>query len=256
MSKPIIILVRPQLAENIGMVARAMLNCGLDELRLVTPDYSPTHEKAMAASVKASSVLEKAEIFDDLPSAIRDCQHVYATSARRHDMVKPVFTPHQAIQNLHRHGEKTAILFGPERAGLENEDLSYADSLINIPLNPDFTSLNLAQAVLLVAYEWFRAKGVEIADPLPLGSTRPAAKEELHNFFNRLEEELDKVGFLYPPHKREKMVQNIRHMWQRAGLTLQELNTLHGIVTSLRDGNRHRPKRKPEPLKKAPKKAV
>jgi tRNA/rRNA methyltransferase len=244
---PAIVLVEPQLGENIGASARAMLNCGLTELRLVRPRDGWPNAKAVAAASGADEVVQNARLYDSTAAAIADLHRVYATTARHRGMIKPVVTPRHAgieIRSFEAHGERVGVLFGPERTGLVSDDIPLADTLVQVPLNPAYSSLNLAQAVLIVCYEWFQA-GID-APPRQLvtNETRPATKAELLNFFAHLEKELDDCGFLRHVDKRPVMVRNIRNIFQRADLTEQELRTLHGIVKELahtRVRNRRRP---------------
>ena len=237
---PVIVLVKPQLGENIGMVARAMLNNGLTNLRLVAPRDGWPSATAQAAASGALEVLNRVEVFATTEDAIADLNHVFATTARARHMTKPVVTPRRAAvemrQMIDQHGEKAGVLFGPEKAGLHNDDVVLADRLLNVPLNPTFASLNLAQAVLLVAYEWFQQGAAAPDYLLTTGASRVADKAELVNFFHRLEDSLDAVGFLYPPEKRPNMVRNLRNIFQRADLTSQEIQTLHGVVKALKRG--------------------
>jgi tRNA/rRNA methyltransferase len=246
---PVVILVEPQLGENIGTAARAMMNCGLGELRLVRPRDGWPNAKAMAAASGADDVIQNARLFDSTPAAIADLHRVYGTTARHRGMIKPVVTPRQAALEMRAadaRGERVGVLFGPERTGLVNDDIPLADTILQVPLNSAYSSLNLAQAVLLVGYEWFQA-GVDVpARELVTNETRPATKAELLNFFAHLEKELDDCGFLRHADKRPVMVRNIRNMFQRADLTEQELRTLHGIIKELaheRVRNRRRPPR-------------
>ncbi len=235
---PAIILVRPQLSENIGTAARAMLNCGLSDLRLVQPREDWLNERAYAACSGANRVLDAARVFDSTAAAIGDLQHVYATTGRNRYMVKPVATPRRAAVDMRGFiaaGEACGVMFGPERTGLENDDVVLADTVLTVPLNPEHCSLNLAQAVLLIGYEWYQA-GDNV--PAEIAMTKGAkgklaSKEHLVHFFEHLERELDDCGFLRLPDKRPVMVRNIRNMFQRASLTEQEIRTLHGIVTEL-----------------------
>ena len=241
---PVVVLVDPQLGENIGTAARAMLNGGLDELRLVRPRDGWPNAKAHSSAVGAASVVEGAQLFDTTAAAIADCHRVYATTARRRDMTKPVLTPRRAAAEMRAaidRGERCAILFGAERRGLTNDDIALADVAIEAALNPAFQSLNLAQAVLLVAYEWFLTGGETADRTVVLGHTRPATKDELQGFFDHLEGELDRCGFLKVKEKRPSMIRNIRNMFQRAELTEQEVRTLRGIVTGLAVYGRNRP---------------
>jgi tRNA/rRNA methyltransferase len=233
---PAIILVRPQLSENIGTSARAMLNCGLAELRLVSPREDWRSDKAQAASSGAEALLHAAKVFPTTEAAIADLHRVYATTGRNRFMVKPVVTPRQAAEELRHHaGQHLAagVLFGPERTGLENDDVALADTVITVPLNPGYSSLNLAQSVLIVGYEWFQAGAP--AEPLAMtkGAAPPARREQLVEFFCHLERELDDCGFFRVAEKRPTMVRNIRNMFERADLTQQEVRTLHGIVHEL-----------------------
>ena len=233
---PAIILVAPQLGENIGAAARAMLNCGLEELRLVRPRDGWPNEKALANASGADRVIEGATLFDTTEAAIADLTRVYATTARPRDMIKVVETPRFAASEIRTRlaaGDRVGLLFGPERTGLVNDDIALADAVISVPLNPAFMSLNLAQAVLLVGYEWFQSADDTPGRQLVTNATRPAEKAELLNFFAHLERELDASGFLRNAEKRPSMVRNIRCLFDRAELTEQEIQTLHGIVKEL-----------------------
>lgn len=233
---PCVILVRPQLGENIGAAARAMLNFGLTELRLVAPRDGWPNEKARAAASRADAVLDAAKFYDSAAAAVADLHLVLATTARKRDVAKTVLTPRAAAEAMREAtaaGRKVGLLFGPERTGLENDEFGLAHLAVRIPANPSFSSLNLAQAVLLLGYEWFQAAhGAPPAAP-PTDRSPPATMAELLNFYERLEAELDASGFLWPEDKRPSMVQNIRAMFQRAGLTEQEVRTLHGMVKAL-----------------------
>jgi tRNA/rRNA methyltransferase len=232
---PAIILVAPQLGENIGTAARAMYNCGLTDLRLVQPRDGWPSEKAAAAASGADPVLAGARLYDSVEAAIAGLHHVYATTARDRYMVKRMVTPRQGaaeIRALLAAGEGCGILFGPERTGLLNEHIALADTVLSVPLNPAFSSLNLAQAVLLVGYEWFIAGDETPASQLVTGHSKPATKELLVRFFEHLEEELDRCGFMRNEEKRPSMVRNLRNLFQRAHCTEQELRTLHGVVTA------------------------
>jgi len=241
---PAIILVRPQMGENIGAAARAMKNFALAEMRLVDPRDGWPNEKAVAMSSRADDILTDASLHPTTPAAVADLQYVYATTARRRDMEKPTLTPRQAVADMRTRlaaGERVGVLFGAEKAGLDNDDVALANAIVYIPANPAFSSLNLGQAVLLLGYEWYQAAldDGDIAPALPAGRDgEPARFDELVNFFERLEGELDRHGFLKPPEKRPTMVRNIRNLFQRAGLTGQEVRTLHGVVSALirRDG--------------------
>jgi tRNA/rRNA methyltransferase len=232
---PAIILVQPQLGQNIGTAARAMYNCGLTDMRIVDPRDGWPNPNAQAAASGADVVLERAKLFNTVEEAIADLKHVYASTARDRYMVKRVVTPRQAMAEVRRYvgtGEASGILFGPERMGLINEHIALADTVLNVPLNPAFSSLNLAQAVLLIGYEWFQLGDETPDEQLALGRSEPATKESLISFFEHLEEELDRSGFMRNEDKRPSMVRNLRNLFQRAGCTEQELRTLHGVVTS------------------------
>ena len=233
---PAIILVRPQLGENIGTAARAMLNCGLTDLRIVNPRDGWPNEQAVRASSGADEVIENARIYETTGQAIAGLERVFATSARPRDMIKPVMTPEGAARDMRAveaQGARCGVLFGAERMGLENDDVVLADTLIEAPLNPAYKSLNLAQAVLLISWSWFRLADETPEYRLDLGDTRPATKDELLNFFTRMEDKLIESNFLYPEKKRPAMIRNIRNMFQRMNPTEQDLRTLHGIVVSL-----------------------
>lgn len=247
---PVIVLVEPQLGENIGMVARAMLNCGLTALRLVRPRDGWPNPAAVAASSGADCVIEAVEVHETTEAAIADLNRVYVTSARERGMVKPVVTARRAAEEMRAlaaRGERVGLLFGPERSGLFNDDIALGDVLVQVPLNPAYSSLNLAQAVLLLAYEWYQLGNDTPARELPLHSGVPAEKGQLIGFFERLEETLDAVGFFFPPEKRPGMVRNLRNMFERAGLTEQEVRTLQGILSALQGAKlRRAPRSEPQ----------
>jgi tRNA/rRNA methyltransferase len=238
---PAIILVETQLAENIGTTSRAMYNCGLTDLRLVKPRQNWLSPRALAASSGAVNVLEAAQVYESTEEAIADLEFVAATTARPRDNVKPVWTPRHAGGEFAARAAsnmKLGILYGREKSGLKNEDVSLADVIIEVPLNPAYSSLNLAQAVLVVAYEWFQATQSSESVTMPYRETRPATKDELTTLFDHLEHELDESGFLRVKEKRPSMILALRALLQRAALTEQEVRTLHGVVTELRYGNR------------------
>jgi tRNA/rRNA methyltransferase len=245
---PAVVLVTPQMGENIGAAARAMLNCGLTDLRLVNPRDGWPNIKAERAAVGALELMPPVKVFDSVAASVADLTSVYATTARDRKMVKPIVTARQAAIEARTHvatGGKVGFLFGPERTGLLSDDVTFAKALITVPLNPAFTSLNLGQAVLLVGYEWFQAGDATPASQMPLNGTVPATKEELTNFFAHLERELDACGFLRNLDARPSMVRNLRNMWQRADLTEQEVRTLHGMIkelTTLREPRRRKKK--------------
>ncbi|GMV61337.1 MAG: hypothetical protein AMXMBFR74_05060 [Parvibaculum sp.] len=233
---PAVILVAPQLGENIGTAARAMLNFGLTDLRIVRPRDGWPNERARAAASGADIVIDNVQLFDRTADAVAGLDYIVATTARARDMVKPIFTPETAAARMREAfagGGRAGLLFGPERTGLENDDLALADALMMVPVNPAFASLNLAQCVLLMSYEWHKAGDATEAERIEYQQTRPANKEELLGFFEHLEGELDRFGFLKPPEKRPSMIRNLRNMFQRARLTEQEVRTLRGVVAAL-----------------------
>lgn len=244
---PAVVLVNPQLGENIGTAARAMANFGLHELRIVSPRDGWPNEKALASASGADWIIEGATVFDDLAMALKDTQYVYATTARPRGMIKEVITPEQAGRDMCERigrGERLAILFGRERWGLNNDEISLADVIVTAPVNPAFASINIAQAVLLMSYEWFKDQAATLGQQTPelpalegpglqTPDTRPATKEELYGFFDHLERELDAAGFFKTAGKKPGMMRNIRNLYGRAGLTEQEVRSLRGMVASL-----------------------
>lgn len=239
---PTVILVGPQLAENIGAAARAMANGGLYHLRLVAPRDGWPQEKAWRTASGADRILDRAQVYPDVATATADLHHVFATCPRPRHVITPVLTARGAaaeIRIISARGLAAGILFGPERAGLLAEDLAHADALVRYPLNPCFPSLNLAHAVMVMAYEWWLAGDPEIPPRrLMTNETRVASKGALENFLRHLLSELDASGFLRNTEKRPGMVRNIRHFFGRGEVTEQELATLHGIVTELSHGRR------------------
>ena len=238
-SGPAIILVEPQLGENIGTAARAMANFGLADLRLVTPRDGWPSERARAAASGADHVIDSVTVFDDLAAAIGDLSFVYATSARSRDMPKDVVGPRAAAARLrqrHKSGEATGILFGRERWGLTNEEIALADEIVTFPVNPDFASLNIAQAVLLMSYEWL-SSGLDGDLPTRFGFRErddpPASKADLLGLMEHLEGALDEAGYFSPEHKRTALTHNLRAMLQRAGFSEPEVKVLRGVVASL-----------------------
>jgi tRNA/rRNA methyltransferase len=237
---PAIILVAPQLGENIGTAARAMLNCGLDDLRLVAPREGWPSDKAVRAASGADSVLEKARLYPSVAAAIGGLVHVYAASARERAMVKRVVGPRLAAFAA---GEPSGVLFGPERTGLLNDEMALAETILKVPLNPGFSSLNLAQAVLIVGYEWFLAGSGPAPEALRTGKSCLATKAELFAFFEHLEEALQTSGFYTNPERRPSTNRNLRNLFQRARPTDQELRTLHGLVTAFAGPRKRKRKR-------------
>jgi tRNA/rRNA methyltransferase len=241
---PTIILIDPQLDENIGTVARAMLNCGLTDLRLVRPRQNWLNDKTRASSSGADIVLENAKICATTKDAIYDLQHVYASTARGRDLVNWVLTPKEATKEMRlsfQQNEKSGILFGPERSGLENEDISLCDRLICVPLNPAFCSLNLAQAVLLIAYEWYQTGDIPEGKYLVQAGHQKAEKSLLINFFERLESSLEDAGFFRVQEKKDLMAQKMRGLFERSNLMEFEVQMLHGILTALTNAP-HKPR--------------
>jgi tRNA/rRNA methyltransferase len=243
---PAVVLVRPQLAQNIGAAARAMANFGLAELRLVAPRAPWPDPAAAAASAGAAHVLAAARVFSTLEAAIADLTLVYATTARERGQAKPVDGPTDAAARLRREvgqGATVGVVFGPERTGLENDEVALADRILTFPVNPAFASVNLAQAVLLVGYEWFKAAGAPL--PFDMPQRWPLAeKRDLLAFFAHLEGALDDIGFFHPPSRRPVLVRNLRNVFHRVGLSVQDLRTLHGVVDALVAGRRERGVRK------------
>jgi tRNA/rRNA methyltransferase len=244
---PAIILVEPQLGENIGQAARAMANFGLEELRLVAPRDGWPNEKAVAGASGAGGIIENARVFSTIGDAIADLHFLGATTARIREMVKPVTTPESAARDIAIRsgaGQLCGIMFGRERSGLENDEIALADTLIMAPVNPVFASLNLAQAVLIVGYEWRKltagsslGRGTQFDGPasegLYLNKCNLATRGELLKFFVHIEAELSEAGFFKTDEKRSSVVRNIRNMFERASLTDQEVRTLRGMVVAL-----------------------
>jgi tRNA/rRNA methyltransferase len=242
---PAIILCEPQLGENIGTTARAMANFGLWDLRLVNPRDGWPNERAIAAASRAEHVLEKVRVFPTTEAAIEDLSLVYATTARRRDLNKPVLGPEEGAQRVIAHisgGKSAGILFGRERWGLYNEEVALADAIITLPVEAAFASLNIAQAVLILAYEWRRQS--DFGKGLPFAETvsDPATKGELVSLFEHLEESLDEAGFFTAPDKRPTVVMNLRAMLSRGTLSAQEVRTLHGVISSI-ERKHERPKK-------------
>lgn len=232
---PLMVLVRPQMAENIGAAARAMRNFGLTGMRLIAPRDGWPNPKAVAMASGAGAVLEQAGLFSDTAAAIADCHRVYATTARARGLVKPVMTPEAAMaeaRGLVATGKRVAVLFGPERAGLENDDLIPAQAIVTVPSDPAFFSLNLAQCVLLLAYEYRRAGLPAVCGPVA-DAAALAQAGEVAVLGDHLEEKLDSAGFFFPPGKAPGMKRNLRAMLARWELTHAEVQTLHGILRQL-----------------------
>lgn len=249
---PVIILVEPQLGENIGMVARAMANFGLSELRLVNPRDGWPSEKARAAASRADHVIDGVMVFDTLAAAVADLNFVFATTARLRDGFKVVRAPAVAagmLQARHRAGERTGILFGRERWGLSNEEVSLADEIVTFPVNPAFASLNIAQAVLLMSYEWMKSGMEDVtATSFQAPEQRPATKAELGGFLDQVEEALDSRGYFRPAAKKPKMVDNLRAVLSRRAYSEPEIRVMRGIISSLDKFSRRYPKGQAAPF--------
>jgi tRNA/rRNA methyltransferase len=233
---PAVILVEPQMGENIGAAARAMFNFGLTDLRLTAPRDGWPNGAAFAMAAGAEEVARGAKVFEDLGGAISDLSYIVATTARGRDMAKPVLAPQEAAAELrrrHEAGEAVGMLFGGERSGLSNDDVAVADAVVTIPANPAFSSLNLGQAVLLLSYEWMKSGALPALPQTGRGEAVPATKAELMGLFEHLEEALIRSGFLGIEEKRPAMVRNLRAMLTRPQLTDQEVRTLRGIIVSL-----------------------
>lgn len=233
--KPAFVLVRPQMGENIGAAARAMWNFGWDHMRIVAPRDGWPNQRAVAMASGAGRLLDEAELFGDLPGALADCTHVYATTARPRDMTKTVLSPEEAMADLalrQAGGEKCAVLFGPERAGLENDDVARANTIITVPVNPDFASLNLGQCVLLTAYELSR----QMPENTPRVDERRvdiASQIEVEKLAQHYQDRLETAGFFFPDAKAEHMRRNLRNLWARMPLTRADVQMLHGVMRQM-----------------------
>ena len=240
---PIVILVRPQLADNIGAVARCMANGGLFHLRLVAPRDGWPQERAWRTASGADRILDALTLYPTVADAVADLHRVFATCPRDRHIIKPVMTARAAAEAVHEaagRGLRCGILFGPERAGLDNDDMAEADTLVRYPLNPAFSSLNLAQAVMVMAYEWWTAADETPDRVLMTNETAIATKGALDGFLDHLITELDACAFLRNLPKRPGMVRNVRHLFERGEVTEQEIRTLHGIVAELSRGRMER----------------
>ncbi|MEM1373070.1 MAG: RNA methyltransferase [Pseudomonadota bacterium] len=233
--QPTFVLVRPQMGENIGAAARAMWNFGLDRMRIVAPRDGWPNQKAVAMASGAGRLLDDAVLTDDLPDALGDATFVFATTARSRELTKPVYAPERAMTLAAEKiaaGDKVAVLFGPERAGLENDDVARANAIITVPVNPEFFSLNLAQCVLLTAYEWQRAStsiAQEVHDP----KGDWANGQEVEALARHYETQLDAAGFFWPEAKAPNMKLNLRNLWSRMPLTRADVQTLHGLLKQM-----------------------
>ena len=232
--QPVFVLVRPQLGENIGKAARAMLNFGLTDMRLVAPRDGWPNPAAGPAASGADIVLEKAQVFETVADALADCTQVYATTVRKRGLVKPVVTPEEAAREIHAEPGRTAILFGPERSGLETDDVAIARKILTVPINPDFGSLNLAQAVILVAYEW--SKHVALASPPQVDLDPPADQQELDGLIDHLESMLEPAGYFFPPDRVPATKRTLRSVLTKPAWNANEVRTLRGVLSTLERG--------------------
>ncbi|MFK7870444.1 MAG: RNA methyltransferase [Roseobacter sp.] len=233
---PSIVLVRPQMGENIGAAARAMWNFGLDRMQVVAPRDGWPSQSAVAMASGAGRLLDEAQLCDDLPQALKDAHFVFATTARDRDMTKPVFSPEEAMReaaNRIASGQRVSVLFGPERSGLENDDIARANAIVTVPVNPEFPSLNLAQCVLLLGYEWRRATAQVDARTTEMAGTQWADGNEIEHLARHFEDRLDTSGFFFPLHKSQSMRTNLRNMWSRLPLTRADVQMLHGVLRQL-----------------------
>lgn len=243
MIPPVFVLVRPQMGENIGAAARAMLNFGLERMRVVGPRDGWPNPKAVAMASGAGRVLDQAGLFPDLGPALADCDFVLATTARGRELTKPVYTPERAmelIRAMAAEGKKVAILFGPERAGLENDDIVRANAIVTVPVNPEFFSLNLAQCVLLLAYEWRRQTQDVPPVVMEMAGAELATAGEIDRLASHFEEDLEVAGFFFPEKKAPTMKRSLRNMWSRLGLTKAEVMTFHGMLRQIAYKLKHR----------------
>ena len=230
-AKPVIVLVRPQLGQNIGKASRAMLNFGLTEMRLVAPrDGWPNPDAGPAAS-GADIVLEEAQVFDSVEAAIADCSTVFASTVRRRDLVMPVVGPEEMADRIVASPERSAILFGPERSGLETEDVALANAIVTVPINPEFGSLNLAQAVILLAYEW--SKRGELAQPTVKDLEPPAPHGEVEGLIGQLNEELEAKGYFHPPSRTQATKNTLRTIFTKTGWSSREVKAVRGVLKAL-----------------------
>ncbi|MEM8632171.1 MAG: RNA methyltransferase [Pseudomonadota bacterium] len=233
---PTFVLVRPQMGENIGASARAMWNFGLDRMRIVAPRDGWPNQRAVALASGAGRLLDAAQITGTTAEAVADAHHVFATTARDRDLTKPVMTPERAMEKaagMIAEGQRVVVLFGPERAGLENDDIALANTIISVDVNPAFPSLNLAQCVLLCAYEWRRQTGEAEAEAVHLAGTEWATHEEVEKLAEHYEDRLNTAGFFFPDTKAAGMKTNLRSLWSRMPLTRADVQVLHGMMRQM-----------------------
>ena len=233
--QPAFVLIRPQMGENIGAAARGMWNFGLDRMRVIAPRDGWPNQRAVAMASGAGRLLDEALLFDDTEGAIADCDYVYATTARPRGLTKLVLSPEAAMQDARARisqGQKVAVMFGPERAGMENDDIARANAIISVPVNPEFPSLNLAQCVLLTGYEW-RREAVPVAAARVDAVGDWAEQIEIEKLAEHYEERLAQAGFFFPEHKAESMKVNLRNLWSRMPMTRADVQMLHGIMRQM-----------------------
>ncbi len=236
MTQPAFVLVRPQMGENIGAAARAMWNFGLDRMRVVAPRDGWPSPQAVAMASGAGRLLDEAGHYATTAEAVADATYVFATTARQRDLTKPIFTPEAAMaeaQAMIAGGQRVAVLFGPERAGLENDDIARANAIISVPVNPEFPSLNLAQCVLLTAYEWRRTHAPGVARDIEWAGTEAATAIEVEKLAEHYEERLGEAGFFFPAEKADGMKINLRNLWSRMPLSRSDVMILHGILRQM-----------------------
>lgn len=235
--QPTFVLVAPQMGENIGAAARAMLNFGLDRLAIVAPRDGWPNPNAVAMASGAGRLLDAARLCDTTQAAVAECSYVFATTARHRGLTKPIMTPERAMQHartLSSTGKQVAVLFGAERAGLESGDIALADAIISVPVNPDFASLNLAQCVLLHAYEWARAGDATPPEVMEMAKTEFATKQDVAALGDHFEDQLDQAGLFFPEAKADGMKLNLRNMWARLALTRADVQTFHGMLRQMK----------------------
>lgn len=233
--QPAFVLIRPQMGENIGAAARAMWNFGLDRMRITAPRDGWPNPNAVAMASGAGRLLDEAQLYETTADAISDCTYVYATTARPRELTKPVFSPEAAMDDAAKRiasGQNIAVMFGPERSGMENDDISRANAIVTVPVNPDFPSLNLAQCVLLMGYEWRRATEEVVAQTTQMEGDW-AEQIEIEKLAEHYEGRLQDAGFFFPDHKAANMKQNLRNLWSRMPLTRADVQMLHGVMRQM-----------------------
>ena len=235
LKQPAFVLIRPQMGENIGAAARGMWNFALDHMRITSPRDGWPNQKAIAMASGAGRLLDHAQLYQTTKDAVADCTYVYATTARPRGLTKPVLSPEAAMVDAARRiaaGQNVAVMFGPERAGMENDDIALSNAIINVPVNPDFSSLNLAQCVLLCAYEWRRAS-VDIEHERTDMQGEWATQIEVEKLAEHYEDRLEQAGFFFPEDKAPSMKTNLRNLWSRMPLTRHDVQILHGVMRQM-----------------------